>query len=82
MKKINCSIVSLQLQFLAAQNGTEPVLLTDMLKIKTVGNVTLSPDAKIAAFTVTSVEDDEKSKITNTKHIFTIGTKVKVHQSN
>jgi hypothetical protein len=31
-----------------AQNGTEPILLTDMLKI-TVSNVTLSPDAKIAA---------------------------------
>jgi dipeptidyl aminopeptidase/acylaminoacyl peptidase len=79
MKKLIALLFLLQLQFAVAQNGTEPVLLTDMLKIKTVGNVTLSPDAKIAAFTVTSVEDDEKSKIDYKykTHIYTIGTEGK-----
>lgn len=63
MKKIIVLLFLLQLQVVVAQNGTEPVLLTDMLKIKTVGNVTLSPDAKKAAFTVTSVESDDKNKL-------------------
>jgi len=63
MKKIIVLLFLMQLQFIVAQNGTEPVLLTDMLKIKTVSNITLSPDAKKAAFTLTSIEGDEKSKI-------------------
>lgn len=63
MKKIIALLFLMQLQFSVAQNGTEPVLLTDMLKIKTVSNVTLSLDATKAAFTVTSIEGDEKSKI-------------------
>lgn len=45
-----------------AQHGKDPVLVTDMLKIKTVGNVTLTKDASRAAFTVTSIEADESSK--------------------
>lgn len=45
-----------------AQNGTEHILVTDMLKIKTIGNITLSNDGRNAAFTVTSIEPDEKSK--------------------
>jgi dipeptidyl aminopeptidase/acylaminoacyl peptidase len=49
-------------QFTLAQNGTEPVLITDMLKIKTIGNVTLTKDGKKAAFTVNSIEQDEKNK--------------------
>lgn len=49
-------------QFTIAQNGTEPVLITDMLKIKTVGNVTLTKDGTKAAFTLNSIEPIEKSK--------------------
>ncbi|MBC5842145.1 S9 family peptidase [Flavobacterium sp. F-380] len=79
MKKFIAFLFLLQLQFSVAQNGTEPVLLTDMLKIKAVSNVTLSPDATIAAFTVTSVEDDEKSKIDYKyrTHIYTVSTEGK-----
>ena len=33
-----------------------------MLKIKTVGNITLSKDGSKAAFTVTSIEPDETNK--------------------
>ncbi|MDG2433333.1 S9 family peptidase [Flavobacterium sp.] len=76
MKKIIALLFLFQLQFIVAQNGTEPVLLTDMLKIKTVNNVSLSPDAKLAAFTVTSIEEDDKSKIDYKykTHIYTVST--------
>jgi hypothetical protein len=50
----------MQLQFIVAQNGTEPVLLTDMLKNKTEVTTLLSPDAKKSSFTLTSIEGDEK----------------------
>lgn len=79
MKKIIVLIFLMQLQFIVAQNGTEPILLTDMLKIKTVSNITLSPDAKKAAFTVTSIEEDEKSKIDYKyrTQIYTLNTEAK-----
>lgn len=48
--------------FLAAQNGKEPVKVTDMVKIKTPGNVTISKDGSKAAFTVTTIEPDGESK--------------------
>jgi dipeptidyl aminopeptidase/acylaminoacyl peptidase len=44
-----------------AQNKTEPVNITDMLKIKTINNITLSKDGTKAAFTVTSIEADQKN---------------------
>ena len=53
----------IQLQSAIAQNGTEAVNITDMLKIKTVSNVTLTQDGKRAAFTVTSIEADENNKL-------------------
>ncbi len=45
-----------------AQADKKPVEVTDMLKIKTVGNITLSKDGSKAAFTVTSIEPDETNK--------------------
>jgi dipeptidyl aminopeptidase/acylaminoacyl peptidase len=45
-----------------AQNGTEPVLLTDMLKIKTVSNIHTTKDGSKAAFTVMSIEQDENNR--------------------
>ncbi len=63
MKKLSFLIVFLATTIFAlAQNGTEPVLITDMLKIKTVGNVTLTKDGSRAAFTVNTIEPAEKSK--------------------
>lgn len=44
-----------------AQNGKDPIKLTDLLKIKTVGNITATADGSRSAFTVTSIEPDEKS---------------------
>ncbi len=45
-----------------AQQGTEPVKVTDLLSIKTVGSISLTRDGSRAVFTVTSVEPDEKNK--------------------
>jgi dipeptidyl aminopeptidase/acylaminoacyl peptidase len=64
MKKISLLllfIVSLQASF--AQNGTDSVKLTDLLKIKTVNNVTLTKDGAKVAFTLTTVEADKTNKL-------------------
>src|SRR5688572_25079727 len=47
---------------LAAQNGTEPVKVTDMLKIRSLGGVSLNKQGTQAVFTVTSIEHDGDSK--------------------
>jgi len=41
----------------------QPVTVTDMLKIRSIGEVTLSPDGSKAAFTVTTKENDGDSKL-------------------
>lgn len=46
-----------------AQNGTASIEVTDMLKIKTIGTITLTKDGSRAAFTVTSIEPDETGKL-------------------
>ena len=46
----------------AQSNGTETIRMTDMLKIKTAGNISLTKDGSRAAFTVTSIVADEKNK--------------------
>ena len=51
------------LQVSIAQNTMEPVHITDMLKIKTVGNVTLTKDGTKVAFTVTSIESDQSNTL-------------------
>jgi dipeptidyl aminopeptidase/acylaminoacyl peptidase len=45
-----------------AQQSNEPVKVSDMLKIKSLGGVTLSRDGSKAAFSVTSIEPDGESK--------------------
>ncbi len=45
-----------------AQNGKDPVKVTDLLKIKSIGGITLSNDGSKAAFTVTSIEPDGDNK--------------------
>jgi dipeptidyl aminopeptidase/acylaminoacyl peptidase len=49
-------------QFVIAQNGSETIKVTDMLKIQQVGNVNLSPDGSKTLFTVTSIEPDGDTK--------------------
>lgn len=45
-----------------AQNTKEPVKVTDMLKIKSIGGITLSNDGSKSAFTVTVIEPDGDTK--------------------
>jgi dipeptidyl aminopeptidase/acylaminoacyl peptidase len=44
-----------------AQNGTEPIKVTDLLKISTAGGVALTEDGKKIAYVVTSIVQDEKN---------------------
>lgn len=66
MKKIIAAVCFSSILFsslqLFAQNGAEPVLVTDLLQMKNVGNVTLAPGGVKSAFTVTSIIPDEGSK--------------------
>jgi dipeptidyl aminopeptidase/acylaminoacyl peptidase len=48
---------------LFSQNGKQPVLVTDLLRIKTAGNISLSNDGSKAVYTVTSIEPEEKNKL-------------------
>jgi dipeptidyl aminopeptidase/acylaminoacyl peptidase len=50
------------LPHLRAQNANQPIQVTDMLKIATVGDIHLSPDGRLAAFTLTTIEPDTAGK--------------------
>jgi dipeptidyl aminopeptidase/acylaminoacyl peptidase len=56
-----CTLLCLTLTSLA-QQSKEPVKVTDLLKIKTPGNITLSHDGSKAAFTLTTIEPDAENK--------------------
>ena len=49
--------------FAVAQQGTDKIKVTDLLKIKTVGLVDLSPDAQQVLFTVHSIVPDKENKL-------------------
>jgi len=49
--------------FVAAQNGTEAVKVTDLLKVKTLGTLNLNNDGSLAVFTVLSIEPEAESKL-------------------
>jgi len=61
-KILSLTITLFIVSLLAAQNGKDPVKVTDMLKIKTPGNVTISKDGSKAAFILTTIEPDGDSK--------------------
>jgi dipeptidyl aminopeptidase/acylaminoacyl peptidase len=64
MKRFSLLLLfNLYVVFVSAQDGKEPIKLTDMLKIKTAGNIVVNNDGTKAAFTVTSIEPDEKNKL-------------------
>lgn len=46
-----------------AQIASDKIELTDLLKIKTVGNINLASDGSKAAFTLKSIEPDEKNNL-------------------
>lgn len=55
-----------------AQNGKQPVKVTDMLKIKTIGTLSLTNDGSQAAFTVLSIEPDGNKDHKYTTQIWTV----------
>ena len=64
MKKIIPLVFLLfSLKMLHAQNGTEPIKVTDLLRIKTLGTLSLNKDGSKALFTVLSTEPDGESKL-------------------
>ncbi len=62
MRKLFLILAVCSARFLFAQTGTEPVKVTDMLKIKQLGGVTISPDGSKAVFVVNNIEPDGDSK--------------------
>ncbi|MBI3137151.1 MAG: S9 family peptidase [Sphingobacteriales bacterium] len=63
MKRLRLFFLLVQVPvFALAQNGPEPVKVTDMLKIRSIGGVSLNTDGSKAIFTVTSIEPDGESK--------------------
>ena len=77
MKKITrCLFGCLLAHAASAQSGTEPIKVTDLLKIKQIGSITLTCDGRQAAFTVLGVEPDDKNKgdYRNVSQLYQIGT--------
>jgi len=62
MRKLFLILAVCSASLLFAQTATEPVKVTDMLKIKQLGGVTISPDGSKAAFVVNNIEPDGDSK--------------------
>jgi dipeptidyl aminopeptidase/acylaminoacyl peptidase len=63
MKKTLLSLfLILSLYIANAQNGSQPITVTDMTRIKQLSSVTLSHNGREVAFAVTSVEPDEAAK--------------------
>ena len=76
MKKLFCLVSCLLAHAASAQSGTEPIKVTDLLKIKQVGGITLTRDGRQAAFTVLGVEPDDKNKgdYRNVSQLYQVGT--------
>ncbi|HXB95715.1 MAG TPA: prolyl oligopeptidase family serine peptidase, partial [Puia sp.] len=64
MRNLRCLLPALVLITLAlrAQSQQEPVKATDLLKIKTVGDIHLNKDGRLAVFTLTTIEPDTAGK--------------------
>ncbi len=62
MKKILLLLVLFGARLVSAQNGTDLIKVTDMLKIKQINSLTLSPDGSKVAFLVNQIEPDGDSK--------------------
>jgi dipeptidyl aminopeptidase/acylaminoacyl peptidase len=55
-------LASVWIVFAFAQNGKGLIQVTDLLKIKTVGNIIVNNSGTKAVFTLTTIEPDERSK--------------------
>lgn len=76
MKKLLLFLLSvLIVEISFAQKDNELIKVTDMLKINTVGSVTLSNDGSKAAFTVTAIEpDDTKTDYRYVSQVYILNT--------
>ncbi|RYY14640.1 MAG: S9 family peptidase, partial [Chitinophagaceae bacterium] len=61
-KTYSLLLLLINLQLLHAQNGTEPIRVTDMLKIKRPDNIALTKDGSRAAFTLNTINPDPSNK--------------------
>lgn len=63
MKKVFVSIAFIAAGYVSqAQQGKQPILVTDMLRIKEADNVVISPDGKSVVFAVKSILPDADKK--------------------
>ena len=58
MKKLFVLLLITNCHYLVSAQQKENIRVTDMFQIKSAGNITLTNDGKIAAFTLTSIEQD------------------------
>jgi len=66
------SLCVILLSTTAAAEEKKPVVTSDVLKIKTVGQIDISPDGKRVVFAVTSVGKDEKEDYRYNSHLWMI----------
>ncbi|MFO7867119.1 MAG: hypothetical protein R6V02_09960 [Candidatus Aminicenantes bacterium] len=62
-------ICILAVGFLSAQNGTEPIRTSDLLKLKTMSRIDISPDGKHAVFVLTSMGKNSKEEFRYFRHL-------------
>ncbi|NBC15858.1 MAG: prolyl oligopeptidase family serine peptidase [Bacteroidetes bacterium] len=53
-----------------AQNGTEPIRATDLLKIQQLGDVTVSPDGRHIAYTAKQIAETDSAAYEYRTHLF------------
>ncbi|MFQ5568506.1 MAG: prolyl oligopeptidase family serine peptidase [Rhodothermales bacterium] len=78
MKRLRCALWSLLffcvIGTAQAQEGTDPILVTDLLKIQQLGAVTASPDGRFVAYTARTIVEkpDAEGEYTYRSHLWVI----------
>ena len=71
-----CSVVLALLMFsvmgVPSQEGAEPILASDLLKLKTMSQIDVSPDGTKAVFVLTSMGKDDGDKYRYFRHLWMI----------
>ena len=66
------SLCVILLSTTAAAEERKPIVTSDVLKIKTMGQIDISPDGKCVVFVVTSMGKDEKEEYRYNSHLWMI----------
>jgi dipeptidyl aminopeptidase/acylaminoacyl peptidase len=66
------SLCVILLSTTAAADERKPIVTSDILKIKTMGQIDISPDGKRVVFVVTSMDKDEKEEYRYNSHLWMI----------